>query len=330
MEVLQAGDALAKMQQALLQLEEELNEEREHRLALQQDLEDYKAAWEEEPVYENEHSPLATRAEVPRGMQVQNQSAPSAVSFQVPAMPQANSPRPLYERDPLYERSSAAPVSAGLSQLANPFVPSVPNMQAQGSQTAGAFSLPIPAVPANLSAGVGGQTGTSTQGPVFHVTMKPREPPVFSGKSHEDIENWIYTVSAYFRTVAAPEAQKVGYALTFLQDAAREWWISTIRSTGREPGTWQELADALRARFGHRTKEMTARAELRVIKQQKGESVRVYAAQFNRLLGHLLGYNKAWARTNFLLVQCLEWLNYCCSNRQGHYRILWWRLSGWK
>ena len=227
-----------------------------------------------------------------------------AVSFQVPAMPQANSPRPLYERDPLYERSSAVPVSAGPSSLANPFSSSVPertalpvpNMQAQGSQTAGAFLSPIPAVPVNLSAGAGGQAGTSTQGPVFHVTMKPREPPVFSGKSHEDIENWIYTVSAYFRTVAAPEAQKVGYALTFLQEAAREWWINTICSTGREPGTWQELADALRARFGHRTKEMTARAELRVIKQQKGESVRVYAARFNCLLGHLPGYDEAWAK----------------------------------
>ena len=141
-------------------------------------------------------------------------SAPSAVSFEIPVMPQANSPRPLYERDPLYERPSAAPVSTGLSQFANPFVPSapertalpVPNMQAQGSQTAGVFSVPIPAVPVNLSAGAGGQAGTNTQGPVFHVTMKPHEPPVFSGKSHEDIENWIYTVSAYFRTVATPEA----------------------------------------------------------------------------------------------------------------------------
>ena len=71
-EVLQAGDALARMQQALLRLEEDLNDEREKRLALQQDLEDYKAAWEEEPVYENEHSPLATGEEMPRGMQMQN------------------------------------------------------------------------------------------------------------------------------------------------------------------------------------------------------------------------------------------------------------------
>ena len=72
-----------------------------------------------------------------------------------------------------------------------------------------------------------------------------------------------------------------------------------IRTTGREPSTWQELADALQARFGHRTKEMIARAELHVIKQQKGESVRVYAARFHWLLGHLPTYDEAWAKDQF-------------------------------
>ena len=166
-------------------------------------------------------------------------------------------------------------------------------------------TFPVPPVVGNPSAGPGhaGSSGnpgmTAAPGPVFHITMKPREPPIFSGKTSEDVENWIYTVSAYFRTVAAPEQQKVGYALTFLQDAAREWWINRIRMTGREPGTWQELAEALRARFGHSTKEMTARAELRVIKQQKGENVRVYAARFHRLLGHLPTFDEAWAKDQF-------------------------------
>ena len=58
-EALQAGDALARKQQTLLRLEEGLNDEREKRVALQRDLDDYKATWEEEPIYENEHSPLA-------------------------------------------------------------------------------------------------------------------------------------------------------------------------------------------------------------------------------------------------------------------------------
>ena len=42
-----------------------------------------------------------------------------------------------------------------------------------------------------------------------------------------------------------------------------------------------------------------ARAEVRVIKQQKGESVRVYAARFHRLLGHLLTYDEAWVKDQF-------------------------------
>ena len=121
---------------------------------------------------------------------------------------------------------------------------------------------PVAAVPVNFSTGAGVQNAPGVQGPVFHVTMKPREPPVFCGKTSEDVETWIYTVSAYFRTVAAPEEQKVGYALTFLQEAAREWWINTVRTTGQEPRTWNELAAALQERFGHCTKEMTTRAEL--------------------------------------------------------------------
>ena len=124
----------------------------------------------------------------------------------------------------------------------------------------------MPPVPPSASFGAGGFGGPQPQGPVFHVTMKPREPPVFCGKTSEDVESWIFTVSAYFRTVAALEEQKVGYALTFLQEAAREWWINTIR-TGHEPQTWRELATTLRERFGHRMKETTARAELRVIRQ---------------------------------------------------------------
>ena len=46
--------------------------------------------------------------------------------------------------------------------------------------------------------------------------MKPRELPVFCSKTSEDVETWIFTVSAYFRIVAVLEEQKVGYPLTFL------------------------------------------------------------------------------------------------------------------
>ena len=111
--------------------------------------------------------------------------------------------------------------------------------------------------------------------------MKPREPPVFAGKVSEDIDLWLHTVRAYFRTVAAPEEQKIGYTLTMLQDAAREWWTQWVRARGGlEPHNFEELAAALSRRFGNRTKETVARAELRTIRQQKGENVRTYSARF--------------------------------------------------
>ena len=94
----------------------------------------------------------------------------------------------------------------------------------------------------------------------------------------EDVDLWLHTVRAYFHTVAAPESQKIGYTLTMLQDAAREWWTQWVHVRGGlEPQTFEELAAGLSHRFGNRTKEIVARSELRMIKQQKGESVRIYS-----------------------------------------------------
>ena len=64
-------------------------------------------------------------------------------------------------------------------------------MQGQGSQLPGGFGMP-PVPPPSASFGAGGFGGPSLQGPVFHVTMKPREPPVFCGKTSEDVETWIF------------------------------------------------------------------------------------------------------------------------------------------
>ena len=49
-------------------LAQELNEERQRRQELQQDYQDYKSLWEEEPLYENEHSPMFAGGEQRQGM----------------------------------------------------------------------------------------------------------------------------------------------------------------------------------------------------------------------------------------------------------------------
>lgn len=111
-----------------------------------------------------------------RGMQMQNvRSVSSAISFQIPPIPQTSAPRA--NHDPLYTRSSAVLVSVGPSSMMNPSSSSVlerttlpmPSMQVQGGQIAGAFAVSVsqmPIVPVNFRAGADGQVATSTQGPV--------------------------------------------------------------------------------------------------------------------------------------------------------------------
>ena len=73
-------------------------------------------------------------------------------------------------------------------------------------------------------------------------------------------------VLGYFWTVVGPKTQKVGYALTFLQDAAREWWIQQIHHSRQQLlDMWDNLAEALWAHFSNHKKEMTSHTELRVI-----------------------------------------------------------------
>ena len=247
-------ELMTTLREQLQSIKRELDAEREQREKVQQELSDYKA-YMEEPIYENEESPvqgddraLTTIPEdrpalplLPRGLTQHNDD------FQF--SPGVNVSGVVGQGSSVQNRSSPSHVSeisaAGFS--GNPVPVSSTGMQGQGSQLPGGGNMP-PLPPFPGSAGAGGYGGPM-QGPVFHVMMTPKEPPVFCGKTSEDVETWIYTVSAYFRTVAAPEEQKVGYALTFLQDTAREWWINTIRTTGREPQTWTELATALRERF---------------------------------------------------------------------------------
>ena len=127
-------------------------------------------------------------------------------------VPSASVQEPISQN--VQEQVVQEPISAPVPTYPLPQVVGNPNTGTRGNLSAG------PGHPG--PSGNPGHTGTVAQGPVFHITMKPKEPPIFCGKTNEDVESWIYMVSAYFRTVAAPEQQKVGYALTFLQDAARE------------------------------------------------------------------------------------------------------------
>lgn len=304
----QTSAAILLLQQQLGQLARELNDERQRRQNLQREIEGQQASWEE-PIYMNEQSQIRAGAEQRIGTiglpNIDLETPQIAVDFSSPLRRSAvlrSNAMPCQEslstvlRDvnmgSVRQRPSA-PVSVQnhVQQLSTSAVrPSGSVMPIQSAAVASASCLPQCSL----------QGTTISPSTSVQIIMKPRQPPVFTGKVSEDIEMWISTVRAYFRTVAAPESQKVGFTLTLLQDAAKEWWIQWVRQRGGvEPSTFEELAAALYDRFANRSKERVAQAELRTIQQLKNENIRTYAARFTRLLGHLHNYDEGWAQDQF-------------------------------
>ncbi len=146
------------------------------------------------------------------------------------------------------------------------------------------------------------------------MTLKPREPKVFTGRVEEDVDIWISTVRGYLRAIMLPTAQHVPYAETMLQEGAREWYNQWLCARGNlEPSTLDEFAAALTRRFGNPTKERVARAELRGICQKPNKTVRGFSARFSHLLGRLPRYDQEWAKDLFASVFQPKFLSCCCS-----------------
>lgn len=142
---------------------------------------------------------------------------------------------------------------------------------------------------------------TSTNGTPFNFQLKPKEPPVYHGRLQEDVISWLAKVRDFFYLTNVTEQQKVAYTATLLVDTAGEWWISYMRQRNEQrPRSFEELATALRDRFGSRQVEETARLALADIKQQPKETVHSYGARFSALLNKLMTYDEAWAKTQFI------------------------------
>ena len=54
---------------------------------------------------------------------------------------------------------------------------------------------------------------------------RPREPPLFCGRSTEDAHRWVSIMRNYLIFVECPEKQKVAFISTFLREAAHEWLL---------------------------------------------------------------------------------------------------------
>ena len=181
-EVTQASASLSEMRRQLDVLQSELRKERLARQQLHQDFTDYQAAWEE-PSYQNEHAPLPPL-----------ESRNPGTSFDVGVPTSIPSSVPLVDPSS-YFTGFAAPPSVSVS-------------------------VPLLGQPSGSGGGVPLMSGPYAYAPpvqqnlVFQVTLKPREPKVYSGRVDEDVDTWISTVQGYLRAVGAPPGQQVAFTVT--------------------------------------------------------------------------------------------------------------------
>ena len=83
--------------------------------------------------------------------------------------------------------------------------------------------------------------------------IKPKDPPVLTGKSSDDVEVWVQQVDNYLQLLGGSDSMQVSYVGTLLQGIAQLWFQHEC-SAGRRPDSWQELAIALCDRFSNTTK----------------------------------------------------------------------------
>ena len=57
---------------------------------------------------------------------------------------------------------------------------------------------------------------------LFKLEIKPKDPPMFYGRTTEDISTWISKVSDFFYLTGATDHQQVAYVATLLQEAAAD------------------------------------------------------------------------------------------------------------
>ena len=97
---------------------------------------------------------------------------------------------------------------------------------------------------------------------------RPREPPLFCGRSTEDVHRWVSIMRNYLTFVECSEKQKVAFISTFLREAADESLLLHEKENGT-PKSWKDLTQALIKRFGSNIRAQEAQLALMKISQGK-------------------------------------------------------------
>jgi hypothetical protein len=175
------------------------------------------------------------------------------------------------------------------SPLPSPNVPVSRQMSAGSHDSGWIFGNPLPAAP---------PAHTS----LFNVSIKPREPPTFSGERGQDITTWLHQVDDYLEFVQPGERQAVAYIILLLHGNARTWWEAEYLARGRNrPNTVAELKMLLRSAFESPVREQRARSELLNLHQKSGENASTYMSRTRALLHKVPGYDEKTALQQWIL-----------------------------
>ena len=139
-------------------------------------------------------------------------------------------------------------------------------------------------------------------GAMFNVSIRPREPPAFTGAKGQDITEWLRQVDDYFALVQHREDQAVAYIILLLQGNARCWWdAECVSRGGHRPTTLAELKMLLCAQFESPVRENRARAELLRLAQKADENASTYMARTKMLLSKVPNYDTKTALQQWIL-----------------------------
>ena len=96
------------------------------------------------------------------------------------------------------------------------------------------------------------------------VRLKPLRPPIFSGDSKGDVDEWLFRVEQYFVTANTQEERRVTYAASLLSGSAASWWRAQWESNARSPTCtqWEAFKEGLNTQFKFMSANVRAREEL--------------------------------------------------------------------
>jgi hypothetical protein len=154
-------------------------------------------------------------------------------------------------------------------------------LAAMAEQLAAAAATAANVAVAQASAVAGQGNSTSHALGKLMSNIKP-QPFAGDGKA-EEVDTWVFQMERMFALVpGCLDAEKILLAGMCLRGAAADWWRDLCTSM-QQPGTWEQMKEALIKMFMPVSRSMQSRDRLADLKQRDRDSVTSYASYFRRL-----------------------------------------------